>query len=36
MTDLEAEEAECIEALTLATVTQIAVLRRALWGPQLG
>jgi hypothetical protein len=36
MADLEAEEAECLEALTLATVTEIAMLRRELWGPLVG
>ncbi len=36
MADLEDEVTECVEALTIATVTEIAVLRAELWGPQVG
>jgi hypothetical protein len=36
MADLEAEVAECLDALTLTTVTEIAMFRRELAGPQVG
>jgi hypothetical protein len=36
MADLAAEEEECLEALAVATVTEIASLRAELSGPLLG
>jgi hypothetical protein len=36
MHDLEEEEAECLQALTLATVTEIATLRSLVRGVQVG
>ncbi len=36
MADLDAEEAECLEALTIATVTEIALLRAKHTGPLEG
>jgi hypothetical protein len=34
--DLDEEVAECVAALTLATLTEIAALRGELFGPEVG